>query len=338
MADEEEIVVNVEGEQPGGDDVVVHQDDAVAVLKAQFAELEADNKKRKDAEEAASRRAADADRRAADAAARASAAETRVAESESGAIESGIAAANSLAAQAKADYKVALEKGDFDAAADAQERLADAVADRKRLNEAKADLEVRKSRTDEAFPPRPQSDGDPFEQHLTKFTPRTADWMRGHRDWVTDPRKSAKLTGAHHMAVGDGLTPDTDEYFEHVEKTLGLREQPPARSGNGSGNGQGRQQQRRGAPPVAPVNGSAGGHSSGSGDSSKNEVWLTKGERDRANDGTLVWNPGNRHPKTGQPIQHGDPLVGRPIGNQEMARRKLYGQREGLYDKNAMEA
>lgn len=329
MADEEEIVVSVEGEAPGGDPIVVHQDDAVAELKRQYEALEADNKKRKDAEEAASRRAADADRRAAEAAARASAAETRVAESEGGAIESGIAAANSLASQAKADYKAALESGDFAAAAEAQERLADAVTDRKRLTEAKADLEARKSsaRTDE---PPARTSGDPFEQHLTKFTPRTADWMRSHRDWVTDARKSAKLTGAHHMAVGDGLTPDTDEYFEHVEKTLGLRDQPAARTTNGNGNGQTRTQTRRGGPPVAPVNGGAGGHSSGSGDNrGGNQVYLTRGEAASATDGTLVWNYDDPNGKFKK---------GQPIGIQEMAKRKLAMQRQGLYDKNAMEA
>jgi hypothetical protein len=327
MADEEQIVVSVEGDQPGGD-VVVHQDDAVAELKRQYEALEADNKKRQEREEAANRRAAE-ERAAADRARQdAAAARAEVSSSQTSAFDAGIAAANASAAQAKADYAAALEKGDFSAAADAQERMAEAVADRKRLNEAKADLDARKSSPRDEPPPRSAS--DPFEDHLTKFTPRTADWMRQHRDWVMDPRKSAKLTGAHHMAVGDGLTPDTDEYFEAVEKTLGLRDGEAAR--NGSGNGQTRTQTRRSAPPVAPVNGGAGAHSSGANDNrGGNQVYLTKSEAASAQDGTLVWNYDD-------PSGKGRFKKGDPIGIQEMARRKQAMQKQGLYDKNNIEA
>lgn len=330
MADEEEIVVKVEGDQPGGDDVVVHQDDAVAELKKQYEALEADNKRRQEREAEALRRAGDADRRAQEARRAADDAVARASASETNSIDAGIAAAQAEASQAEADYAAAMEKGDFAAAAKAQRRIASAEAKAVRLDEAKSDLEARKSAgggEDRA----PARSSDPFEDHLTKFTPRTADWMRNHRDWVTDPRKSAKLTGAHHMAVGDGLTPDTDEYFEAVEKTLGLREAeaPPARNGNG--NEQRNPPARRSAPPVAPVNGGAGAHSSGAADNRGNVVRLTKAEAASATDGTLVWNYDD--PSGKKRFKKGD-----PIGHQEMARRKQAMQNQGLYDKNNIEA
>lgn len=328
MADEDDIAVTLEGSEGGNDEVVVNQDDAVAELKRQYEALEADNKKRADAEANALRRAADAERNAAAARNDAAAARTQVADTQADAIASGISAAQAEAASAEADYAARMEAGDFAGAAKAQRRIAAAEAKIVRLDEAKADLESRRS-TASQVAESPSRGGDPFEEHLTRFTPRTADWMRSHRDWVEDPRKSAKLTGAHHMAVGDGMVPDTDAYFEYVEKTLGLRDAPQTR--NGSANGQTRTTQRRSVPPVAPVNGSAGAHSSGASDNRSNQVYLTKGEAASATDGTLVWNYDD-------PSGKGRFKKGDPIGLQEMARRKLDGQKKGLYDKNAIEA
>ena len=321
MADEEEIVINVEGE-PG--DVVVGEDDAVAELKKQYVALEADNKRRKDAEEAAVRRASE-ERAAADRARQdAAAARAEVSVSQTSAIDAGITAAQAEASQAEADYAASMEKGDFAAAAKAQRRIASAEAKIVRLDEAKSDIEARKPAAGGEDRSQARGNGDAFEEHVAKFTPRTASWMRDHRDWVQDPRKSAKLTGAHHMAVGDGLTPDTDEYFEHVEKTLGLRE---AQTTNGSGNGQTRTQTRRTSAPVAPVNGSAGGHSSGASDNRGVTVTLTAAEKAAANDGTHIWNYDD-------PSGKGRFKKGQPIGVQEFARRKLAMSRDDRYNKS----
>ncbi len=199
----------------------------------------------------------------------------------------------SEAASAKADLKAALETGDFDAAADAQERLADRVAERKRLEEAKVTVARRPA-------------GDPIEAHISQFTARTANWLREHKDWLADPRKNARLTGAHHLAVGEGLTPDTDEYFEHVERTIGLR---GGNSGRGGSSGRSGADRR----PINPSD--INSHISNSGKS----VYLTEGERQRATDGTLVWNFG--------------PNRGKPIGIQEMARRKAELHKQGAYNR-----
>jgi|SRR5882672_446580 len=326
MADEEEFVVSVEGESG---DVIVGEEDASAVLKKQYDDLLADNKRRKDSEEAANRRAADeraaADRARQDAAA--ARAETSV--SQTGAIDAGISAANAEASQAEADYAACMEKGDFAAAAKAQRRIASAEAKIVRLDEAKSDLESRKSSSGVEDQPQARRAGDPLEEHISKFTAPTASWLREHRDWLIDPRKNARLTSAHHVAVAQGLEPDSTEYFEHVEKTLGLRDAPEAR--NGSGNGQTRTATRLPAPPVAPVNGGAGSHSSGASDNRSNQVYLTKGEKSSATDGTLVWNYND-------PSGKGKFKKGDPIGIQEMARRKLEMQKRGLYDKNNIEA
>jgi hypothetical protein len=63
---------------------------------------------------------------------------------------------------------------------------------------------------------------DPVEAFCEGKTEPSARWLREHRDWVTNPQKNARLTSAHFDAVAEGLTPDSSEYFEHVERAIGL--------------------------------------------------------------------------------------------------------------------
>jgi hypothetical protein len=321
MADDEDILVQVDGEEQTEHGEI----DPAAELKRQFDELKAENEKRQASEAAANRRAAE-ERARADAAAREVAeARTIVADRELDTIVSGIAAAAAEAEAAEKDYAAAAEAGDFKKQAEAQRRMARAESRSTTLEGAKADLESRRangaSGTREQTSQQPQRPSDPFEDHVSKFTPRTADWMRRNRDWVTDPRKSGKLQSAHHLAVLADLVPDTDEYFAHVEKTLGLREEEKP-------NGQSRTPARRASPVVAPVNGGAGAHSSG-GDNRTPTVTLSAGEARMAKE-ILVWNKGERDAK-GNVLKEGDPRIGQPIGTTEYARRKLKMQGQGYY-------
>jgi hypothetical protein len=131
--------------------------------------------------------------------------------------------------------------------------------------------------------------------------------MREHKDWVQDPRRNAKLVGAHHMAVGDGLEPDTPEYFAHVERQLGIR------SGGGSSRGSGNERASMGgAVKINP--GDFNSHVTDDG-----KVYLSENEKRIAQDGTLVHNFG--------------PNKGKPIGVVEMARRKREQIKMGLHNR-----
>jgi hypothetical protein len=210
-------------------------------------------------------------------------------------------------------FESAADMGDVRAQAAANRRMSAAESRRVLLEQRQEDLKQ-----------APVSSGDPFEDHLSQFTPRTAEWMREHRDWVTDQRKNSKLVGAHHMAIADGLEPDSQSYFEHVERTIGLR------GGNGSNNG--RTSSSRGSPLVASVRGDTGAGSYRGGSNVGETVTLSKGERDRATDGSIVWNAGNVD-ANGQVIRHGDPRIGKAIGIQEYARRKLQLDKDGYYNR-----
>lgn len=215
---------------------------------------------------------------------------------------------------AEAAYRNAREFGDVDAEVAATKRLSAAESRRSALEMQRGAVER-----------MPITSGDGFEDHLARFTEPTARWMREHRDWVEDPRRNAKLVGAHQFAIADGLTPDTDECFAHVEKTIGLRT-----GGNGSSNV--RSSSSRSSPSVAPVNGSISANSYSGGNNVRGSVSLTKGEVERANDGSICWNVGNTDSR-GKIIKHGDPRVGKPIGNVEYARRRLKMEEQGYYSK-----
>ena len=134
-------------------------------------------------------------------------------------VESAMLTADSEIGAAKSAYGQAFDMGDPSAAMEAVDRLTDAKVNRALLqNYARAP----------AAPP--QTTDDPVEDFANTLTPRSADWVRRHGDYVTDPRKNARLTSAHWNAVSEGLQADTDEYFAHVEKTLGMRGNNRSRS------------------------------------------------------------------------------------------------------------
>jgi hypothetical protein len=210
---------------------------------------------------------------------------------------------------AESAYRNAREFGDVDGEVAATKRLS-AAQSRHHL------LETQRSAVERA----PISSGDPVEDSLAGYTEKTAAWLRSNPEYLTDPSKSAKARGAHFMAVSEGLDPDSPEYFEHCERTLGLRR------GGGRNNG------ARSSPTVAPVRGDTGANSYGGNSMRGQTVALTKGEVERANDGSVVWNVGNTDSR-GNVIRHGDPRVGKPVGNSEYARRKIELSKQGYYER-----
>lgn len=334
---EDDVIVSIEADPVQAADVVVPDPakpepkapDPKDELKAQFerAEREAAEERTK---RIAAQQEADRTRQERDVA-RTEVETTRGAlnESQLGTVESGIAAAKAEADAAEREFHQAFESGDAAKTAAAQRKIARAEAKLVRLDEAKEDIEARTKATPEPAvrkvepeAPRTQN-ADPLEAYLAGRTEPTQRWLRDHKEWVTDPRKNAKLTSAHYSAVGDGLEPDTAAYFEHVETAIGLKTNG---TGNGAAKPNGSASVRRSAPPpAAPVGASAGGTNGGG-----NEVRLSRSEAAAATDGTHVWNYSD-------PSGQNRFKKGEPIGVQEFARRKLEMTRQGLYDKSLTE-
>lgn len=325
-----EVVVKVDAETPPVADVVVTpevKDPAIHDLVEQYKDLEAKSKASEAAREAAAQRALAAQQEA-DAARRdAAAARAAATSSNLDTITTSLTAAQEAAEAAQRDIELAITNGDAKGQAEAQRRMARAEALVLRYDEAKSDLEARKAK-----PQAVERPADPVEAYAQGRAPQTANWLRAHGDYITDTRKNHKLQAAHNNALADGVAPDTPEYFEHVETFLGMRKvevKPEVEVTDGDNVQRPGAAKKPAARQVAPV---AGARGSG-GAVERNEVRLASYEVAAANDGTHVW---GSHDFASGRIKDKS-LIGTPIGNQEMARRKLAMQKNGLYDRAYLE-
>lgn len=326
--EDQEIVVSVEDAPAEGAEKLnggnpPASEDAVKALTGQYEEL----KTQAEADRAAlERQAADARREAAEARREADEARARVNDSELETVSSGIEASKTAADAAQAEYERAFEAGDVKGMSAAQRKMARAEADIARLEEAKSTIEVRKPDTSKTL--KEQAADDPTEAWIASKAPEAQRWLRSHREYVTDTKKNAKLNAAHYDAVADGIEINSSEYFERIEKFLGLKKEATTKDNTGrehKPNGQ--FAPKRNTPPSAPVNGAstAGGAESG------NTVRLTRSEALAATDGTHTWSYDD--PSGQKRFKKGD-----PIGIQEFAKRKLTMTKQGLYDKSYTEA
>jgi hypothetical protein len=173
----------------------------------------------------------------------------------------------------KYNYSEAMAVGDYTKAAEIQETLG--------MNSAKL-MELERGRQHmETAPkyeaPQPQAPSDPVEALASQLSPRSAQWIRRNPHFATDARLYQKMVAAHNIAMADGHSPDTDDYFASIEDTLRISK-PVAVEAEDPMAGAAKVTQRR-APPAAPVT------RSGTGTGSRpNVVRLTKAEAETARD------------------------------------------------------
>ena len=175
----------------------------------------------------------------------------------------------------KYNYSEAMSVGDYTKAAEIQETMG--------MNSAKLmELERGRSHMENApkvVAPEPPRHSDPVEELASQLSPRSADWVRRNPQCVTDPRMYQKMVAAHNIAVADGYTPDSDDYFGQIEDTLKISKRVNTDYDDDPTSGAAKVTQRRSAPPAAPV--SRGGGGTGS---RPNEVRLTRDEIETARD------------------------------------------------------
>jgi hypothetical protein len=175
----------------------------------------------------------------------------------------------------KYNYSEAMSVGDYTKAAELQETMG--------MNSAKLmELERGRSHMENApkvVAPEPMRHSDPVEELASQLSPRSADWVRRNPQCVTDPRMYQKMVAAHNIAVADGYTPDSDDYFGQIEDTLKISKRVNTDYDDDPTSGAAKVTQRRSAPPAAPV--SRGGGGTGS---RPNEVRLTRDEIETARD------------------------------------------------------
>lgn len=156
----------------------------------------------------------------------------RAGQAELDAVNNAIAAATSELASAKSDLKTAGDSGDWSAIADAQERIAEAKTRVVQLGDSKAYLTERAERA-KAAPPQPQPQfGDPVENYIVNIpaSPKQKDWLRNHREVLTDGLLFQQLTYLNAKAIKDGKMVDSPEYYQFIEQEMGFRKPEPPKA------------------------------------------------------------------------------------------------------------
>jgi|GEM_PF-657308 len=173
-------------------------------------------------------------------------------------------------------YSEAMAVGDYDKAAEIQEGMS---VNANRLMELERGREAMENTPKQQY--EEPSYSDPVEALASQLSPRSADWVRKNPQCVTDPRLYQKMVAAHNLAVADGYSPDTDDYFHKIEDTIGLSKRVTVHEDDDEEpmSAAARPTQRRSAPPAAPVSRSGSG-----GGSRSNAARLTKEEADMAKD------------------------------------------------------
>jgi len=285
MSEEPEIEVEIEQDAPDVETKKDGSEDAIAfAIREQAKEYEVKLVAEREEKEAARRRADTAEREA-------RVATARVADSDLDSVTNAISMVEMQREKVKRQLKDAMEAGDFDGTVKAQEDLSEAITKLNALKEGKNYIEQRKSEPVNV---------DPQEAYIGKFTQRSQEYLRQHRELVTNENKNKRMIAAHYEAEAEGHKPDSEAYFQFLDNKLGYADAPkkaPSRMPAGA--------------PVSRGNGDI--QSGGNG----NVIKLSSGEARAATDGSIVWNAGANK--------------GEPIGVKEYARRKSLMIKNGQY-------
>lgn len=210
--------------------------------------------------------------------------ERETVEQEEVALDSTRSAAKAEADKALADYKNALDAGDNAAAAEAMDRLTDAKSNlriveqgREALKVKKKELKKERKRLEEWQAQQQQLQqqptGDPID--TLRLPNDCKDWLRQHRDYMSDEEKAEDLRHAHRRAQLRGMEPGHPGYLPFINATLfgngqDTHESPP----------ENRETQQRASMMSAPVSREV--PSSGGQRPSATRVTLTREEKEYA--------------------------------------------------------
>lgn len=154
-------------------------------------------------------------------------------------LENAMAAEAAAKREAMAAYRTARESGDYDAEADALDKLQKANFKIETLTSGKNELERR-------IEDKKNLPDDPVERYAMGLDSRGAKWVREHPEIILDGR-TAELEDAHYGALRERLQPGTPAYFRFIEDDMGLNGEPAAPPPPPA-----RQERRPAPPPSAP--------------------------------------------------------------------------------------
>lgn len=201
------------------------------------------------------------------------------------AIENALQSALRDASHAEDEHVRLLENAEYKEAAKALRIMIEAENRVVRLREGKEAIEAQKNRKPEppvqrqAEPQRdsqrePETDDDRYEAYIDQpvHSAEVKNYLRSHYNDIFKSGKAeamtSRLIAAHHLAMADGIRPNTEAYFKFWDKQMGYDKSavpltPNALSANGGAVSQPepevqqfqpvRQPQKPPPPPAAPV-------------------------------------------------------------------------------------
>ena len=149
----------------------------------------------------------------------------------------------------KANLRDSMAIGDYDKAADIQERMSANIENLRKLERGFEEMKQQPR-----LQPQPQNNELTVENLMGRVTPKSAEWLKENKKHLPDARSIRVMARAHEDAVDYGIVPESDAYFKFVEKRLGIEkdrrsipEVEEVMSGASSA------KQKRSGPPSAPV-------------------------------------------------------------------------------------
>lgn len=130
-------------------------------------------------------------------------------------VETALAAYEGQVKTLREQYQAALDAGQTARAAEINDAMIDARLKIQEARNYKAWVENQKA----------QVKAQPVQQQQPVYTARTQAWIDAHPEYNTDQRFRLKCQAADADALAEGIQRDTPEYFEHVEKFLGLKKE-----------------------------------------------------------------------------------------------------------------
>ena len=185
-------------------------------------------------------------------------------------LSSALEMVNSERVMLRSQYAEAMSQGNYAMVAEINDRMNDLAVKANVIEQGRDAMEGQQKQQKQPVQQQQPYAGDPVEVFAAQLTPRSASWVREHPEFVRDQKLNRKMLAAHELAVADGISPDSDEYFDHVEGTLGVNRSADQEEAP--------KHQRRAAPAIAPVT-----RASMNGDGSRpNVVRLSAEQREMA--------------------------------------------------------
>jgi hypothetical protein len=150
-----------------------------------------------------------------------------------------------------ANYADAMRNGDFEGAARIQLMMADNDANLKKLESGKIGMEEKLRNKPPIAPPslKPKQQ---IDQIMGQVSKPSAQWLKANRDHFNDQQDINDMFAAHESAVKRGIDPDTPEYFNFIERRLGI--DSDSQGGSPMSSASKPAQRPAAPPPSAPVN------------------------------------------------------------------------------------